>query len=61
MINLIDCKTAGEALDKIAKESGYADYPAQIYVHNSETTAIDFKIGDFILKWRKPKKESIDK
>jgi hypothetical protein len=55
MINLTACKTAQEALDKVAQQSGYLDIPATLIFHKSEITGIDLKFGEAILKWRKPR------
>lgn len=55
MTNLITCKTAQEALDKFAQSVGYMDIPATLIFHKNEITGIDFKLGDAVLKWRKPK------
>jgi hypothetical protein len=57
MVNLTDCKTAQEALDKFARSVGCADIPGSLIFHKNEITGIDFKLGEAVLKWRKPKKE----
>ncbi|MFA5388882.1 MAG: hypothetical protein WC312_03910 [Candidatus Omnitrophota bacterium] len=57
MVNLTDCKTAQEALDKVAQQSGYMDIPAKIIIHKSEVVGIDFIYGEAIHKWKKPRVE----
>lgn len=57
MINLVNCRTAQEALDKIAQQAGYLDIPAMLIFHKNEITGIDLKFGDAVLKWRKPKED----
>jgi len=57
MINLTDCKTAQEALDKCAKAIGYADIPGKFIFHKNEIVGLDFKFGEAVLKWRKKRQE----
>jgi hypothetical protein len=57
MVNLSTCKSAQEALDKVALAYGYADIPATLIFHKSEITGIDMKFGEAILRWRKPRSE----
>ena len=57
MVNLTNCKTAQEALDKIGQQAGYLDVPATLIFHDSKITGIDLKFGDAVLKWRKPRKD----
>jgi len=33
------------------------DIPAVLLFHKSEITGIDFKWGEAVLKWRKPRKD----
>ena len=53
--NLTTCKTAQEALEKIAVGYGYADVPVKVIIHNSIVTGLDIPIGDVMVKWRKQK------
>ena len=57
MVNLTACKTAQEALDKIAQSVGYMDAPATLLFHDSKITGIDLKFGEAIVKWRKPRND----
>ena len=55
MINLTNCKTAQEALNEVAKQIGFGNGPAQLFFHKNEVVGLDFKIGEWVIQWRKPK------
>jgi hypothetical protein len=55
MINLTNCKTAQEALNEVAKQIGFGNGPAQVFFHKNEVVGLDFKIGEWVVQWRKPK------
>jgi len=56
MTNFTDCKTAQEALDRWALAVGFQEIPATLYFHKNEVVGIDFKYGEAVTKWRKPRK-----